>query len=257
MASENQSGGLILGAFMSAKRECDLNKTIDTELRKRWNKLVRYKLWFIEEDIMERCVLIAGGEISDYERVKSALCPGDFYIFCDGGLSHLNYLGVSPHLITGDFDSHEKPDTEVETIVLPREKDDTDSVYAAKEGVKRGFEDFLLLGMTGGRMDHTLGNLSMLLWLHKQGKKALLLDDHSQMMIVSKEGVEIDDSCEYFSLLTISGPAKGVNISGAKYPLSDATILCDYQYGISNEVLPGQKAMVSVREGYLLLILIK
>ena len=35
MASENQSGGLILGAFMSAKRECDLNKTIDTELRKR------------------------------------------------------------------------------------------------------------------------------------------------------------------------------------------------------------------------------
>jgi len=32
MASENQSGGLILGAFMSAKRECDLNNTIDTEL---------------------------------------------------------------------------------------------------------------------------------------------------------------------------------------------------------------------------------
>ena len=51
MASENQSGGLILGAFMSAKRECDLNKTIDTELRKRWNKLVRYKQRFIEEKV--------------------------------------------------------------------------------------------------------------------------------------------------------------------------------------------------------------
>ena len=205
---------------------------------------------------MRRCVLIAGGEIRDYDRINAALCPDDFFVFCDGGLSHLSRLNAFPDLIVGDFDSYENPGLEVEIIVLPREKDDTDSVYGAKEAVRRGFEEFLLLGMTGGRIDHTLGNLSVLLWLHKQGKKACILDDHSLIRVVTDKVVEIGDDCEYFSLLTISGPAVGVDISGAKYPLSDATISSEYQYGISNEVLPGQKARVSVRDGSLLLIVI-
>ena len=50
------------------------------------------------------------------------------------------------------------------------------------------------------------------------------------------------------------GALEGVDITGAKYPLSGAEISADYQYGISNEVLPGQTAAVKVREGNLLLI---
>ncbi len=201
--------------------------------------------------------MIAGGEIRDYDRVNAALCPGDYFVFCDGGLSHLPHINGFPDLIVGDFDSFEKPSWDVETIVLPREKDDTDSVYAAKEAVRRGFDDFLLLGMTGGRIDHTLGNLSLLLWLHARVKSVRMLDDHSQIRVVTDEPVEIDDSCVYFSLITISGPAAGVDITGAKYPLTDATICSDYQYGISNEVLLGQRARVSVREGALLLITVE
>lgn len=39
----------------------------------------------------------------------------------------------------------------------------TDTVYAMKEAIKRGFDTFLLIGVVGGRLDHTLGNVSMLL----------------------------------------------------------------------------------------------
>lgn len=38
----------------------------------------------------------------------------------------------------GDFDSHNNPNLDVETIVLPCEKDDTDTVFAVKEALKRG-----------------------------------------------------------------------------------------------------------------------
>ena len=58
----------------------------------------------------------------------------------------------------------------------------------------------------------------------------------------------------YFSLLNISGTAKGITIKGAKYPLENGEITCEYQYGISNEVLPGQTAEITVTDGKLLLI---
>ena len=142
----------------------------------------------------------------------------------------------------------------METIVLPCEKDDTDTVYAVKEAVRRGYEEFLLIGVCGGRLDHTLGNVSILLYLDAIGKKAAILDDYSEMEIVSDQTVRIEDDCLYFSLLNISGCAEGIAIRNAKYPLEDAVIRSEYQYGISNEVLPGKTAEVSVRKGNLLLI---
>ncbi|MBQ3920982.1 MAG: thiamine diphosphokinase, partial [Firmicutes bacterium] len=120
--------------------------------------------------------------------------------------------------------------------------------------LKRGFSDFLLVGVTGGRLDHTLCNVSILLWLDSLGKKGLIMDDLSDMEIVSREPARVDGSWAYFSLLNISGTARGVNIRGAKFPLENAEISCDYQYAVSNEVLPGQTAEISVAEGRLLLI---
>lgn len=203
---------------------------------------------------MPRCVIVSGAGISDYDRINAYLRPDDYFIFCDGGLRHLRGLRAAPNLVVGDFDSHEKPEGGAEVIALPREKDDTDTVYAAREAVRRGFDDFLLLGAAGGRIDHTLGNLSLLLWLDGQGKTALLADDYSDMRIVSREEVYIPDDCAYFSLLNISGTARGITVTGAKYPLEGGEIRCDYQYGISNEVLPGETAAVSVQEGRLLLV---
>jgi thiamine pyrophosphokinase len=154
----------------------------------------------------------------------------------------------------GDFDSHANPHLDTETIVLPCEKDDTDTVFAVKEALKRGFQDFLLVGVIGGRLDHTLGNISLLLMLDTQGKHAAALDDYSEMEIVSSRPVRIEDRYPFFSLLNISGQAKGITIRNAKFPLSNAEITCEYQYGISNEILPGMTAEVSVGSGRLLLI---
>lgn len=203
---------------------------------------------------MSRCVIIGGADIGNYGYLRSCLRKDDFIIYCDSGLKHMETLQAKPNLIVGDFDSQENPYLSVETIVLPCEKDDTDTVYAVKEAVKRGYDDFLLIGVVGARLDHTLGNVSILLYLHSLGKKAVIMDDYSEMEIVSDKPVYITDHYAFFSLLNISGCAKGIMIQGAKYPLADGEITCEYQYGISNEVLPGLVAEVSVKEGKLLLI---
>lgn len=211
---------------------------------------------------MSRCVIVAAGQILDYERAKSFLQPGDFFIFCDDGLRHAESLGVTPSLIVGDFDSCDasllsKWSNLCETIRLPREKDDTDTLFAVKLAVERGFDDFLLLGAMGGRFDHALGNVSILLYLHGLGKKAILVDDYSIMKVVGREPLYIEDNCSYFSVLTVAGDVSGVNIKNAKYPLENASLKADFQLGISNEVLPGKTAEVSVEQGRILVVIVR
>ena len=203
---------------------------------------------------MQRCVIIGNADIKEYDRIKNSLTQNDFFVFCDGGLKHMDKLGVKPDLIVGDFDSHPNPHMDVETITLPCEKDDTDTFYAVKEAVKRGFEEFLLIGVLGNRFDHTMGNISILLYLDSISKKGVIMDDYSEIEIVSDKPVYVEEGYSYFSLLNMTGCAKGIKIEGAKYPLDDGEITCEYQYGISNEVLPGGNACVSVREGKLLLV---
>lgn len=203
---------------------------------------------------MKRCVIFGGAGIGDYDNISKYLRNDDFLIFCDSGLKHMDALGLSADLIIGDFDSHENPHLDVETIILPHEKDDTDTVFAVKEAVKRGFDDFLLLGMTGARIDHTLGNLSILLMLDTARKHAVMVDDYSEMEIVSASPAFVEDKYPFFSLLNISGTAENITIENAKYPLNGAGITCDYQYGVSNEVIPGKVARITVKEGRLLLV---
>ena len=206
---------------------------------------------------MKRCVIVGGADINNYGFIRDKLCADDYVVFCDSGLKHLEQLQVPPSLIVGDFDSHENPHLDVETIVLPCEKDDTDTVYAVKEAINRGFDNFLLIGVVGARLDHTLGNVSILLYLDLLGKKGCIIDDYSEMEIVSDEPVFICDQYSFFSLLNITGCAKGITITGAKYPLDSGEITCEYQYGISNEVLPGRTAQVTVGCGKLLLIKVR
>lgn len=203
---------------------------------------------------MNRCVIIGGADITKYDLVKSHLREDDFYVFCDSGLKHMAALGVNPSLIVGDFDSYTNPNLDVETIVLPCEKDDTDTVFAVKEMLKRGAKEFLIIGAIGARLDHTLGNVGILSMLNTKGIKASIIDDYSEMEIISSGPNLVEDNYSFFSLLNISGEAKGISIKNAKYPLENAEITCEYQYGVSNEVLSGKTAEISISSGKLLLI---
>lgn len=203
---------------------------------------------------MNRCVIVGGADIFNYDRIKNKLKDDDFIIFCDSGLKHMSNLGATPSLIVGDFDSHDNPHLSVETIVLPCEKDDTDTVFAVKEAFKRGYTDFLLIGVVGARLDHTLGNLYILEYLDQLGLKGRILDDFSEMELVKDTPVLIEDSFSYFSVLNVTGTLQGINIENAKYPLQNASIQPGYQYGISNEVIHGKTASVKVAIGKGLLI---
>lgn len=208
-----------------------------------------------------RCVVIGGAAISDYERIRGYLRDDDFIIYCDSGLRHMEGLGRRPSLIVGDFDSHENPHMDIETIILPVAKDDTDTVYAVREGRNRGFTDFLLAGVFGARLDHTLVNVYILFDLESNGCSALAVDDYSEIEVIAADETAgepgfayVEDRYPFFSLLNMTGTARGITIRNAKFEVTDAEVTSNYQYATSNEVIPGRTAEISIREGKLLLI---
>lgn len=219
---------------------------------------------------MKRVVIVCGATINDYDFVASFIKENDFFIYCDSGLKHIEGLKKAglelkfdseSCLVVGDFDSHEKPDFCAETIVLPRAKDDTDSVYAIKTAIDRGFDDFILIGAIGNRLDHSLVNAYALLDLYKKGFNAIAVDDYSIMSIIGPKATEYISKREYewsyFSLIAIDGDAKDVTIKNAKFNLDNATINSTYQYATSNEIAGEQDVEISLSEGYLLLIKVR
>lgn len=219
-----------------------------------------------------RCIILGSAEIKNYEKISRFINPEDFIIACDGGLNHVEKLGLSPsavNLVVGDFDSFprdkvlrqaQQPQGEFvfegQIIQLPCEKDDTDVFFAVKEALRRGFTDFVLVGVIGQRFDHSLVNISVLLYLQKNGATGVIYDDYSKMQLVvaGAKPTLIPDIYSYFSLMTLEKEAVGITIKNAKYPLENATIENSYQLGVSNEVIPGQQAEVSLKNGTLLLI---
>ena len=194
---------------------------------------------------MKRCVIIGGAPINNYEYIKKNLRSDDFFIFCDSGLKHLQKLNVKPSVIVGDFDSFENPNMDVLTITLPKEKDDTDTMYGVKYALEQGFNDFLLLGVVGSRLDHTLGNITILWYLERKGATALIIDDYSEIEIIKNTTKYITNKFKYFSLLNLGGSVSQVSIENAKYDLNKAQITNYYPIGVSNEVINDRFAKVN------------
>jgi len=214
-----------------------------------------------------RAVVVCGARIKDYEFVSSYFCEDDFFIYCDSGLIHedrfISRADTSADLIIGDFDSHEKPEgRDVEIISLPTEKDDTDSVYAVKEAINRGFDKILMVGAVGDRLDHGMVNIYALIYMHERGIDGIIVDDFSEISLIGKnKTARVESKWPYFSLVAIAGEARGVTIKNAKYEVENAVISPSYQYATSNEPIKtgdadasGLNTEISVKEGYLLLL---
>lgn len=202
-----------------------------------------------------RCVIVTAGPMGEYGPLRGLLRPGDSFYCADGGVRHLRGLGAEPSLLIGDFDSaHELPQG-VETLRFPSEKDETDTMLAAMEGLSRGFREFLLLGGLRGRLDHTLANLGVLLYLTRHGAQARMADADNEALCVENGELRVPARKGwYISAFPIGGDAHGVTERGMKYSLDEATLRAEFPNGVSNEFLEGD-AIIRVERGALLIVL--
>lgn len=181
--------------------------------------------------------------------------PGDYVIAADRGFDSLMAYGVTPDLAVGDFDSLGHRPNHPNVIQLPTEKDDTDMVYALREGLGLGYRRFVLLGGVGGRLEHTLANLQLLDWLTTNGAQGALAGEKTVATCIRDgDSLTFPATLEgYLSVFCNSGSAEGVTLSGLKFPLDKAELAGSFPLGVSNQ-FQGQEATVTVEKGSLLLL---
>lgn len=210
-------------------------------------------------------ILIAGGDlseefagryISDNPELKNA------GIICvDRGLNHARHLGLFPDIIIGDFDSVDESELKwwkengkkSRFLCLNPEKDFTDTHTAILEAVKLKAEEILIFGAMGGRQDHFLANLNLLMLPMKQGIKASLLDPFNRIYLAD-HGFELEKKesyGKYISFIPFIGPVTNVTMEGFKYETEGITMDLGDSLGISNEIIK-EKAVITFDNGVLI-----
>lgn len=199
---------------------------------------------------MGRCIIVGAG---DFNTKLLQVEADDYVIAADGGYEHLRKERIKPDILIGDMDSIHKKVSDISVIELPCEKDDTDTLAAIRMGLEKGYREFLLHGMLGGRVDHTLANIQCLLFLKKNGAHGVLYGKDSYIQLLQNEKLEFPETMQgMISVFSLSEESTGVSEKGLKYTLEDTTLSQCFPVGISNEFI-GKPSSISVREGTLII----
>ncbi len=79
----------------------------------------------------------------------------------------------------GDYDSLDETPSPEPSAIYPREKDFTDGEMALHGMLEDGVEDITIYGAFGGREDHFMGNLHLLLAAHRSGVKIRMCSENT------------------------------------------------------------------------------
>lgn len=202
-----------------------------------------------------RALIVLGGDAPDRALLERCMQNADFSIAADRGLAAFDHAGLMPDYMIGDMDSIAPDVLARYENSLPQQrlsciKDDTDGEAALHLALERGAKEITFLGALGGRMDHALANLMLLVRAGRYGAFAEILGEGVRIFRVDHHAEILDAQGDTVSLLPL-GEAQGVTLNGFFYPLSDDTLTNDRTLGVSN-VVTENPATIDVRSGDLI-----
>ncbi len=197
------------------------------------------------------CVIVGAGS---FDGMMERPDEGDLVIAADGGYTYLKEMEIEPDVLLGDFDSLEVAPEHQHIIRHSPIKDDTDMALAAAYAQEQGCTRMMLYGGLGGRLDHTIANLQLLMGLSRAGVEAYLIGGGNVITAITDERICFGAQAQgMISVFCLSEPARGVWERGLKYSLTDMTLTCDITRGVSNE-FTGQESYIEVKDGTLVIL---
>lgn len=193
-----------------------------------------------------KTLIITGGKINSefaYDYINN---QGFSYIIgADRGIEFCYEKNIMPSIIMGDFDSID-PEIlkyfEAQNIEIKRfnpEKDDTDTQMAIKHALKINSSEIAIIGATGSRIDHVLGNIQSMALALKKSVLCSIVDENNIILLAEKykKIKKSDQFGKYVSLIPLTSEVTGITLKGFKYPLNNYTMKCDTGViGVSNEI---------------------
>lgn len=215
-----------------------------------------------------KTLIIAGGSVDGkliQSFIKDELQDGYFLIACDRGFNICDSIGLRPDLVIGDFDSAADGSLErvqeslIQFIKLDPIKDDTDVEAALRFAFERPDLDerIYILGGTGTRLDHVLGNVSLLALAASKGREAMLVNETNRIRVIrggARLVIKKDQQYgKYISVFPYMGPVKNLVMTGFKYQTYGQTINGFNTLTVSNEIVD-YEATITFDSGYLVVM---
>ena len=199
-------------------------------------------------------LIVSGGRMED-AFVLELMKKNNYQtmIACDSGMEFFWRNNICPDLILGDFDSAD-PDIvnvfrqreDVDLEQFPSQKDWTDTELAVRRALELAPDRIDLVGVTGSRLDHVMGNLQLLALGLESGVPMFILDAHNRIRLIDRPLTikKEEQFGEYISLIPHGGLVGGLTLKGMKYLLSGATLTPDISLGISNEIIDEEAQII-------------
>lgn len=205
---------------------------------------------------MKRCLLV-GAAPSDHGGLDTVLAMGSFDALyaVDGGYATLLERGIVPDAVFGDFDSLGHVPDHPDTAQFDPHKDFTDMDWAINRAVGEGYDELVVCDAFVGRLDHTLGNLQLLIQSAARGTRIWGIGEDEAIAPLVAPGPFSSLSFSKgaygtCSVMSHSDIAQGVTEAGMEYSLEGATCINRAVWGISNELI-GAPARISLESGSL------
>lgn len=211
-----------------------------------------------------QALIVTGGSIEDTFALKFLKeNPCDLTIAADSGMEFFYRNGLVPDEIVGDFDSvksgvlefFKENNPNIKIRKFQPEKDETDTELAIRTAIDADCKKIWLLGATGTRIDHVLGNIHLLGMAMERDCECIMLDSCNRIRMLN-QGMAIrreEQYGDYISLFPFTPTVKGLTLRGFKYPLEKYELQCYHSLGVSNEISE-EKAEISFEEGILLMV---
>lgn len=200
-----------------------------------------------------KTVILANGTFPVHTVPLARLREADLIVCCDGAAEKLVAHGLEPGIIIGDLDSvsPELKDRYRKILVQDFDQETNDLTKAVNWCIAAGIGEVTIVGATGIREDHTLGNISLL--ADYSGKiDAVMLTDTGCFRVYDRSVTIDSQPGQQVSLFSLD-PSLKVTSTGLKYPLHNLT-LHSWWRGTLNEA-EGTKFSLEFEGGKLILFL--
>lgn len=209
---------------------------------------------------LTKALIVSGGTAPSEELLRRIVNEGtDLIIAADSGAAVLLKYGIDFNLALGDFDSLEpalleKIRQDKEIITYEVRKDFTDTEAAYREAVRRGAREIVILGATGTRYDHFMGNLALLKIALKENVRVRIIDDHNEIFMTGKSALIEKQDGFCISIFAVDGDVPDLSFRNVSYPLEHHHLTPESTLTVSNEFLEGP-AVLDFKEGCVLVII--
>ena len=184
-------------------------------------------------------MILANGLFPSEQRCLSILQGAEKIICCDGAADKLIASGLTPRVIIGDLDSLSDEARARHASILIRDEDQesNDLTKAVRYCMDQGHASVSILGATGLREDHTLGNISLMLEYFPGIELRIISDFGCFFLVQSGEPVK-SHAGEKVSIFSVDNRIR-VRARGLKYPLEDLQLTKWFTASL-NEATSGQ-----------------